>query len=83
MTMSKFNKRHYEAIALVLQDTFPAKENDELSTFQDKFLQWNAIRQELADTFKRDNSLFDDYRFKFACQPGSNVRAKTAHLKAV
>jgi hypothetical protein len=36
----------------------------------------------LADLFKSDNSRFDRDRFTHACLPGSNVRAKTAHLKA-
>ena len=78
--MTHFNKRHYEAIALVCQEY-----RDHAANFQ-THAQREAFQLELetrlADMFKRDNHLFDAGRFLYACKPGRNVRSKTAHLKA-
>ena len=78
--MSIFAKRHYEAIALVMQEAI--REINFAGDLDGSAQQmWNSVCDELADTFKRDNGNFDRARFKHACLPGSNVRAKTAHLK--
>jgi len=67
---NKFAKRHYEAIALAMQHAHvigdPAKRN-----------QWESVRNELADTFARDNGMFKRDRFMHACEPGANVRARS------
>jgi hypothetical protein len=90
--MSHFAKRHYEAIALMLQRVCPDLPMDREGFYDDegydhdalgRQLMWDDIRAELADTFKADNSQFNRDRFLFACKPGRNVRAKTAHLKAL
>ena len=73
---AKFAKRHYECIALAMQEA--AKCNGGNS------LQWSdgfaagliAIRNELADVFARDNGMFKRERFIAACVPGANVRAR-------
>lgn len=76
-----FNKRHYEAIALVIQDlTLSDDEHDELGLIEIEARR-QAIAGEFANLFKSDNGAFDRNRFLHACKPGSNVRAKTAHLK--
>ena len=66
---TKFAKRHYEAVALAMQDAHvigdPAKRN-----------QWESVRNELADMFARDNGQFKRDRFMYACEPGANVRAR-------
>ena len=67
---TKFAKRHYEAIALVMQHAHvigdPARRN-----------QWESVRNELADMFMRDNGQFKRDRFMHACEPGANVRARS------
>jgi hypothetical protein len=66
-----FQKRHYEAIALVAQDTIKF----ELANPQELNGAYKLLR-ELARSFKRDNLLFNTERFLGACQPGANVRAR-------
>lgn len=63
MSKPMFAKRHYEAIARVMQS---AHGHD-----------WQTIREELSDLFKSDNSQFDRERFDRACIPGNNVMART------
>ena len=69
--MSKFAKRHYEAIALAMQDACPAPHWD-----ANKRAQWDVDVSRLADVFARDNGQFKRDRFIAACQPGSNVKAR-------
>lgn len=89
--MSIFRRQHYELVASSLQRICPDLPMDREGYYDDagyehdalgRQLMWDDIRAELADMFKADNSAFDRDRFLFACKPGSNVRAKTAHLKA-
>lgn len=65
--MSKFAKRHYEAIATVLQSSKP--ENNPA-------VEWQIIRDNLTRMFLNDNANFDVGRFQRACEPGANVRAR-------
>jgi hypothetical protein len=67
-----FNKRHYEAIATVMQDAKPMPNWD-----PNKYAQWEVTRSRLIDMFARDNGLFKSDRFEKACEPGANVRART------
>lgn len=74
-----FNKRHYEMIATVCQEY-----NDHASNLATKAqrLAWQEeLERRLADMFAADNPRFDRGRFLHACMPGSNVKARTAHLK--
>ena len=61
---TKFAKRHYEAIALVMQHAHvigdPARRN-----------QWESVRNELADMFMRDNGQFKRIG---SCTPVSQER---------
>ena len=67
---TKFAKRHYEAIALAMQDArFHLR-----STALD---QWQCVVNCLADAFAADNGQFKRDRFMHACEPGANVRART------
>ena len=66
--MTHFNKRHYQDLALVMQNTYP--------TFLADQEQWNITRTALADMFAKDNSLFKYDLFIQACIPGNNVRAR-------
>lgn len=71
-----FNKRHYEAIAEIMQHHCPYPKivgNDELNAA------WIGVRNELADMFARDNSRFQRERFLAACQPGANVKLRTRY----
>jgi hypothetical protein len=74
--MSHFAKRHYEAIALVLQDTQPPKENEGILGYDDQVSQWENCRDALADMFRRDNQRFQyDRRQATAKDPhGSSHR---------
>lgn len=78
--MSHFAKRHYEAIATALQNIHPGSDMDTID-YDARLKMWNDIRSEIATMFARDNSRFIYDRFEHACKPGSNVKAKTAHLK--
>jgi hypothetical protein len=63
---TKFAKRHYEAIALAMQDARRIPAND----------QWQCVVNCLAEVFAADNGQFKRERFKRACEPGANVRAR-------
>jgi hypothetical protein len=63
--MSRFAKRHYEAIATAIQEAALVPGNDVTS-----------VIRELGAMFKSDNSAFDRDRFERACVPGANVRAR-------
>ena len=66
---SNFRKRHYEAIALAMQD---ARRIGAIA--QD---QWQCVVNCLADAFAADNGQFKRERFKRACEPGANVKARS------
>ncbi len=70
--MSKFQQRHYEAIAEVMQDVRTLQEDAELS---DTCI--HMTENLLVDMFLRDNCLFNPSRFRKACTPGANVKART------
>ena len=65
---NKFAKRHYEAIALAMQEARRSVNgsNDPIA----------VVIEELADVFARDNGMFKRERFIGACEPGANVRAR-------
>ena len=64
--MPKFQQRHYEAIADTLQSCEPY--------CRDGF---EIVVQKFANMLENDNPKFGRTRFKNACQPGANVRAKS------
>jgi len=66
---NKFAKRHYEAIALAIQEARRSVNgsNDPIAVVVD----------ELADVFAGDNGEFKRDRFMRACEPGANVRARS------
>jgi hypothetical protein len=61
-------KAHYEAIALAMQEARRRANgsNDPIAVVVD----------ELADTFAGDNGMFKRDRFKRACEPSANVKAR-------
>jgi len=65
-----FQKRHYEAIALAMQDARFRLRSSSLD-------QWQCTIQCLANMLASDNGRFDRGRFERACEPGANVRART------
>jgi hypothetical protein len=69
--LSRFAKRHYEAIAEAMQLACPSQHN---VTQHD---QWNTCRTELANAFVRDSDQFKRDRFINARTPGANVRARS------
>jgi hypothetical protein len=76
--LPKFAKRHYEALAQVIQGL--ALSNNELSN--EELEELISVRQGIAGDFAnmlgKDNPRFDRERFIRACVPGANVRARKA-----
>ena len=69
-SLSHFQKRHYEAIASVMQEC-------RMHIRCDGIEQMECVVKYLADLFASDNGEFKRERFIHACQPGANVRART------
>ena len=68
--MAKFGKRHYEAIALAVQET------EKLNfVYAEDFR--NELVRVLGETFRNDNPEFKRDRFFRACVPGANVKARS------
>ena len=70
---NKFAKRHYEAIALAMQEALLYAECKDNQTLVDGV---QLAIKELASTFSGDNGQFKRDRFIRACEPGANVRAR-------
>jgi hypothetical protein len=73
---NKFAKRHYEAIATVIQNLVLSDDElsgDELCELQRRR---ECIAYEFADMFASDNGQFQRDLFICACVPGANVRAR-------
>lgn len=66
-----FQRRHFEAIARVMQQTKP------LVAVDTDILQWARDRDALCILFTRENDRFNRDRFIRACEPGANVKART------
>src|SRR5262249_16879776 len=66
---NKFAKRHYEAIALAMQDARFRLRSSALD-------QWECTIKCLANMLAADNGRFQRDRFIRACEPGANVRAR-------
>jgi hypothetical protein len=79
--MAHFNKRHYEAIALVCQEYRGHIEHFQTAAQRRAFQA--EIEGRLADMFGRDNGLFKRDRFLAACLPGANVKLRTRYKVAV
>ena len=69
-SLSHFQKRHYEAVALAMQDA-------RLHVRCNGNEQMECVVNCLADAFAADNGQFKRDRFKRACEPGANVRARS------
>ena len=59
-----FSKRHYEAIALVMQEQFPAEGHGTSEADN-----WARLRDGLAHMFARDNHRFNWDTFIQRCEP--------------
>jgi hypothetical protein len=75
--LSRFAKRHYEAIAEAMQKAYGNIDHDGPASDLVR-AGINKARAELANTFARDNGSFDRDRFERACVPGANVRARSS-----
>jgi hypothetical protein len=80
--MSTFARKHYENIALTLQAIHPGSDETCLD-FDARLDMCRDIRDELAQTFCRDNSRFQAERFRAACEPNANVKLRTRYTVAV
>jgi hypothetical protein len=81
-TMSIFSKRHYEAVALALQAIHPGSDDTTID-YDARLEMWKDTRDELAQTFCRDNSRFQAERFRAACEPNANVKLRTRYTVVV
>lgn len=70
-----FQQRHFEAIARMMQDLKAEGETDFATGAR---LQWGATCEAMCDLFSQHNPNFDRERFKRACEPGANVKARRA-----
>jgi hypothetical protein len=78
-TMAQFSKRHYQAIAQVMQEIHPGEQFEHGDDCEGTFTaldQWDETKCRIAVMFQSDNSLFNRNLFLQACQPGANVRAR-------
>ncbi len=71
--MSKFQQRHYEAIAEMMQDAFELQESHPT----DSIIAIQQVENLLTNLFQSDNYQFMPERFRRACVPGANVKART------
>jgi len=67
-----FAKRHYETIAEAMQQTCPEAHWD-----KNMRAQFDVTVTALCAMFKSDNPQFQSERFRAACEPGNNVRARS------
>jgi hypothetical protein len=65
-THNIFQKRHYEAVATILQGAHATTD----------YHAWHMICEHFADAFGADSAQFLRHRFMAACAPGANVRAR-------
>ena len=70
--MSQFAKRHYEAIALVMQEA-------QMHVRSDAIEQNSCLVNLLADMLQRDNWQFKRDRFIAAGELGANVKLRTRY----
>ncbi len=75
--MTMFSKRHYQAIALIMQDMHKQAAADSILSETDLAFH---VCEEFAALFAKDNSLFKRGLFLQACIPGRNVRERTVKL---
>ena len=73
-SLPHFYKRHYEAIALAMQEALLYAECKDNQALVDGV---QLAIKELASTFSGDNCHFQRNRFINACEPGANVRARS------
>jgi hypothetical protein len=74
--VTRFQQRHYEAIAEALQEAERSArhhENDAVLTGI------REVEAALIRLFRSDNCMFQPERFRAACVPGANVRARTRY----
>lgn len=70
---SKFQQRHYETIALILQELRLYAEGNHATAVQTA----DKARSLFTDAFARDSGVFKRDRFERACVPNANVRKRT------
>jgi len=73
---NKFAKRHYEAIALVIQHLVLSDDEHSDEELVELEARRQAIAREFADLFAGDSGQFQRERFIRACEPGANVRQR-------
>jgi hypothetical protein len=76
--VSRFQTRHYQAIAEVMQAARRHAGDCETARNMDGQLAGiDRVERELVALFASDNSMFQAERFRRACVPGANVRARS------
>ena len=69
-SLPRFQKRHYEAIAKIMQDLALCADTE------DKRRHTTLAINMFSEIFAEDNSAFQLGRFERACEPGANVKAR-------
>ena len=64
-------KKDYERAATIIQELH-----------QENTYDVTPVEEAFCEFFRDDNPRFDEARFRHACTPGANVKARTAHLKS-
>jgi len=74
---ARFHKRHYQAIAEVIQNLVLSDDELNASGLAEVERVRQAIASDFATMLKADNGAFQRGRFMGACEPGANVRARS------
>ena len=65
--MSRFQQRHFEAIAEAIQRAEGEQRARRLSNLSDRLITIDCVKRELSNLFASDNPHFDRGRFERAC----------------
>lgn len=72
-------KKDYERAARIVQDTLRTDARiDRLAKGPGDALVAEVLQDVFVKLFRGDNPRFDEFRFRRACEPGANVRARKA-----
>ena len=75
---SKFQQRHFEIVAKMFQDLRKWEGYTQQTDMEKGYdTGISAVQDALTSLFMNDNPMFQPERFRNACQPGANVKARS------
>ena len=74
--MSKFQQRHFEALAELMQQVMPEPQTKAQSRAEYR----EEIIRKMCGLFAADNEHFNPDHFRLACVPGNNVRTRRRNV---